>query len=135
MEMTVSIGDPLGFGSDNEQDISFVAFYVVFCFLRVCLCLIGTYFDVRYVLFAVVVHVGSAPSQGHYVTLVRRESRWFRFDDEDVCQISESEVRGVFGCLDSGTNRRDRALDDSRLGSETGYILFYQQVVPLALTM
>lgn len=33
---------------------------------------------------AVVVHSGSGPNRGHYVTLVKSHGLWFLFDDELV---------------------------------------------------
>ena len=82
-----------------------------------------------------VVHVGAGPSQGHYVTLVKCHTLWLRFDDDIVREISESDIHAVFGCSDEGNTHRDRtsdvSTDRSRLASETGYILFYQQNLPL----
>ncbi|CAN4075674.1 unnamed protein product [Withania somnifera] len=62
--------------------------------------------DAEYSLFAVVVHVGSRPNHGHYVSLVKSHNLWLFFDDENVEMI-----------------------DDSRYSSNTdhGYILFYER--------
>jgi ubiquitin C-terminal hydrolase len=32
----------------------------------------------------VVVHVGSGPNHGHYISLVRSHTHWLFFDDENV---------------------------------------------------
>jgi ubiquitin carboxyl-terminal hydrolase 9/13 len=40
--------------------------------------------DRLYELFAIVVHIGGGPHQGHYVTLVRSMGRWMLFDDGSV---------------------------------------------------
>lgn len=73
--------------------------------------------DRLYSLFAVVVHVGSSPSQGHYVTLVRSFGHWLLFDDDVVELKDESELQTVFGVT-----------QDSASSSEAGTILFYQMV-------
>jgi ubiquitin carboxyl-terminal hydrolase 12/46 len=71
--------------------------------------------DRLYSLFAVVVHVGSGPSQGHYVTLVRSFGHWLLFDDDAVELKDESELQAVFGVT-----------QDSSSSTEAGFILFYQ---------
>ena len=46
--------------------------------------------DRLYTLFAVVVHVGSGPNHGHYISLVRSHTHWLLFDDESVELIDEA---------------------------------------------
>ncbi|CAN4075675.1 unnamed protein product [Withania somnifera] len=53
--------------------------------------------DAEYSLFAVVVHVGSRPNHGHYVSLVKSHNLWLFFDDENVEMIDESAVQTFFG--------------------------------------
>ncbi|PPS07396.1 hypothetical protein GOBAR_AA13252 [Gossypium barbadense] len=53
--------------------------------------------DSEYSLFAVVVHVGSGPNHGHYVSLVKSHNHWLFFDDENVEMIDESAVQTFFG--------------------------------------
>ena len=53
--------------------------------------------EAEYSLFAVVVHVGSGPNHGHYVSLVKSHSHWLFFDDENVEIIDESVVQTFFG--------------------------------------
>ncbi|KAL1923143.1 uncharacterized protein VTP21DRAFT_9519 [Calcarisporiella thermophila] len=64
-----------------------------------------------YELYAVVVHIGSGPHHGHYVTLIKSLGQWLIFDDETVETIEESDIPKFFG---------DRA------GTGSGYLLFYQ---------
>lgn len=71
--------------------------------------------DRLYNLFAVVVHVGSGPSQGHYVTLVRSYGHWLLFDDDAVELKDESELQSVFGVA-----------QDSNSSTEAGFMLFYE---------
>lgn len=73
--------------------------------------------DRLYSLFAVVVHVGSGPSQGHYVTLIRSFGHWLLFDDDVVELKDESELQSVFGVT-----------QDSTSSTEAGFMLFYQMV-------
>eukprot|EP00761_Pharyngomonas_kirbyi_P000222 gb/GECH01000222.1/.p1 GENE.gb/GECH01000222.1/~~gb/GECH01000222.1/.p1 ORF type:complete len:369 (+),score=42.60 gb/GECH01000222.1/:1-1107(+) len=68
-----------------------------------------------YVLFAVVIHIGSSPNHGHYVAMVKSHGTWLLFDDNVVEVIEENDVREVFGHV-----------GDFNGTSETGYILFYQ---------
>ncbi|XP_024518179.1 ubiquitin carboxyl-terminal hydrolase 3 isoform X3 [Selaginella moellendorffii] len=69
----------------------------------------------EYSLFAVVVHVGSGPNHGHYVSLVKSHSHWLFFDDENVEIIDETYVQTFFGSTQEYSNNTDH-----------GYILFYE---------
>lgn len=73
--------------------------------------------DAPYELFAVVVHMGSGPNHGHYVSLVNSHDHWLYFDDESVDQIDESFVQSYFGSTQENISN-----------TEHGYILFYQRV-------
>ncbi|XWS33330.1 hypothetical protein CRYUN_Cryun22dG0072500 [Craigia yunnanensis] len=48
--------------------------------------------DSQYSLFAVVVHVGSGPNDGHCFSLVKSHNHWLFFDDDDVEMIDGSVV-------------------------------------------
>ncbi|TPX54960.1 hypothetical protein PhCBS80983_g05654 [Powellomyces hirtus] len=63
-----------------------------------------------YHLFAVIVHIGSGPHHGHYVTLVKSHNQWLLFDDDDVSSVDESELHKYYG-------------DNHAVGC--GYIFFY----------
>jgi hypothetical protein len=67
-----------------------------------------------YSLFAVVVHVGYGPNQGHYVCLVKSHHHWLLFDDDTVDLIDEARIQSYFG-----------ASVDRHTGKDVGYILFY----------
>ncbi|XP_039069780.1 ubiquitin carboxyl-terminal hydrolase 3-like isoform X1 [Hibiscus syriacus] len=73
--------------------------------------------DSEYSLFAVVVHVGSGPNHGHYVSLVKSHNHWLFFDDENVEMIDESAVQTFFGSAQEYSNNTDH-----------GYILFYESL-------
>lgn len=73
--------------------------------------------DAEYSLFAVVVHVGSGPNHGHYVSLVKSHNHWLFFDDENVEMIDESAVQTIFGSAQEYSSNTDH-----------GYILFYERV-------
>ncbi|ONK75556.1 uncharacterized protein A4U43_C03F18130 [Asparagus officinalis] len=73
--------------------------------------------DLEYSLFAVVVHVGSGPNHGHYVSLVKSHNHWLFFDDESVEMIDESTVQTFFGSAQEYSSNTDH-----------GYILFYESV-------
>lgn len=72
--------------------------------------------DRLYSLFAVVVHVGSGPNQGHYVSLIKSHGQWLMFDDDCVEPKDESEIQSVYGIT-----------QDNAQSTEAGYILFYEQ--------
>ncbi|XP_058086367.1 ubiquitin carboxyl-terminal hydrolase 4 isoform X2 [Magnolia sinica] len=74
--------------------------------------------DNEYSLFAVVVHVGSGPNHGHYVSLVKSHNHWLFFDDENVEMIDESAVQTFFGSTQEYSSNTDH-----------GYILFYESLV------
>jgi ubiquitin C-terminal hydrolase len=73
--------------------------------------------DRLYALFAVVVHVGSGPNQGHYVALIKSHGQWLLFDDDCVEAKDESELQSVFGIT-----------QDSGGSTDAGYILLYQAI-------
>ncbi|CAN8061518.1 unnamed protein product [Agarophyton chilense] len=72
--------------------------------------------DRLYSLFAVVVHVGSGPNQGHYVSLIKSHRQWLMFDDDAVEPKDEGEIQSVYGVT-----------QESAQSTEAGYILFYEQ--------
>ncbi|QSL64172.1 hypothetical protein MERGE_000327 [Pneumocystis wakefieldiae] len=69
--------------------------------------------DRLYELYAVVVHLGSGPYHGHYVSVIKTELGWTLFDDERVLPVDKIFVRRFFGDLP---------------GEATAYVLFYQTV-------
>ncbi|KAA8530849.1 hypothetical protein F0562_005527 [Nyssa sinensis] len=85
--------------------------------------------DAEYSLFSVVVHVGSGPNHGHYVSLVKSHNHghyvslvkshnhWLFFDDENVEMIDESAVQTFFGSAQEYSSNTDH-----------GYILFYERL-------
>ncbi|KAJ0987342.1 hypothetical protein J5N97_005698 [Dioscorea zingiberensis] len=73
--------------------------------------------DMEYSLFAVVVHLGSGPNHGHYVSLVKSHGHWLFFDDDNVDMIDESTVQTFFGSAQESTSNTDH-----------GYILFYESI-------
>lgn len=77
--------------------------------------------DRLYSLFAVVVHVGSGPNHGHYVSLIKSHGRWLLFDDDCVEVKDESELQTVFGSTSD---------ELSVASTEAGYILYYETVSP-----
>ena len=69
--------------------------------------------DRLYELYAVVVHIGAGPLQGHYVSVIKTPDRgWLLFDDELVEPVDRSYVWNFFG---------------GRSGSACAYVLFYQE--------
>jgi len=69
----------------------------------------------EYHLFAIVIHIGSGPNHGHYISFIKSHSHWLRFDDEKVRVIKETQLQNIFGS----------PYHDYRAPSQTGYILFY----------
>ncbi|EGD82442.1 ubiquitin carboxyl-terminal hydrolase 12 [Salpingoeca rosetta] len=76
--------------------------------------------DRIYDLFAFVVHIGSRPSRGHYITIVRSNGNWVLFDDDIVDVMTDDELQLFFG----------RTATQCSYGQthplETAYILFYE---------
>ena len=70
-----------------------------------------------YRLRAIVVHAGSGPNQGHYLTIVHSHEMWLLFDDEKVNTIDEEMIATCFGVS-----------HDALTNTETGYLLFYETV-------
>eukprot|EP01112_Ceratiomyxa_fruticulosa_P009353 TRINITY_DN2438_c0_g1_i2.p1 TRINITY_DN2438_c0_g1~~TRINITY_DN2438_c0_g1_i2.p1 ORF type:complete len:341 (-),score=49.53 TRINITY_DN2438_c0_g1_i2:128-1150(-) len=72
--------------------------------------------DRRYNLFAVVIHVGSGPNHGHYISMVKSHGHWLIYDDDNIDVISENDIATCFG-----------SSHDVMMGStDCGYLLFYQ---------
>lgn len=71
--------------------------------------------DRMYNLVAVVIHCGSGPNRGHYISIVKSHDFWLLFDDDVVDKIDQSTIEDFFGLT-----------SDHQKSSETGYILFYQ---------
>lgn len=66
--------------------------------------------DRLYKLFAIVVHIGSGPNHGHYVSIIKTMDAWLVFDDDAVDTIKESDIPKYFGESNSGS----------------AYVLYYQ---------
>jgi ubiquitin carboxyl-terminal hydrolase 12/46 len=71
--------------------------------------------DRMYDLVAVVIHCGSGPNRGHYISIVKSCGFWLIFDDDLVDTIEPSAIEDFYGLT-----------SDIQKSSETGYILFYQ---------
>lgn len=71
--------------------------------------------DNRYSLIAVVVHVGSGPNHGHYVSMIKSANTWLLFDDDNIDVIQESDLMQCFG-----------SANDIVTNTDCGYLLFYQ---------
>lgn len=75
--------------------------------------------DRLYELYAVVVHIGSGPYHGHYVSVIKSPDKgWLLFDDELVEPVDKSYVQNFFG---------------NRPGQACAYVLFYQETTPEAV--
>ncbi|KAI1285927.1 Ubiquitin carboxyl-terminal hydrolase 46 [Halotydeus destructor] len=68
-----------------------------------------------YDLVAVVIHCGSGPNRGHYISIVKSFGFWLLFDDDIVDKIDAATIEDFFGLT-----------NDTSKTSESGYILFYQ---------
>jgi len=71
--------------------------------------------DRMYDLVAVVIHCGSGPNRGHYISIVKSHGFWLIFDDDIVDKIDPATIEDFYGLT-----------ADIQKSSETGYILFYQ---------
>ncbi|XP_023320289.1 ubiquitin carboxyl-terminal hydrolase 46 isoform X2 [Eurytemora carolleeae] len=71
--------------------------------------------DRLYDLVAVVIHCGSGPNRGHYISIVKSHGFWLIYDDDVVDKIDPSAIEDFYGLT-----------TDIQKSSETGYILFYQ---------
>ena len=71
--------------------------------------------DRLYDLVAIVVHCGTGPNRGHYLSIVKSHGVWLLFDDDIVDKIDPTTIDDFFGLT-----------QDTPKASESGYILFYQ---------
>lgn len=100
--------------------------------------------DRLYDLVAVVVHCGSGPNRGHYISIVKSHGFWLLFDD-DMVDVSDTtfQIKSAFKAhfndvcfflLPIRTQKIEASAiedfygltSDIQKSSETGYILFYQ---------
>lgn len=51
--------------------------------------------EAEYSLFGVVVHVGSGPNHGHYVSLVKSHNHWLFFGERACLSIVQTNVSKV----------------------------------------
>ena len=72
-----------------------------------------------YDLVAVVIHCGSGPNRGHYISIVKSHGFWLIFDDDIVDKIDPAAIEDFYGLT-----------ADVQKSSETGYILFYESRDP-----
>lgn len=87
----------------------------------------STYLPLLYILGGLAKHLcnrilltnNSGPNHGHYICIVKSQSNWLQFDDEEVDLIPEELIQRCFGCT-----------KDVQHNIQTGYILFYQQREP-----
>lgn len=76
--------------------------------------------DRLYELYAIIVHLGSTPFHGHYVSIIKTKDRgWLLFDDELVLPVDANYVRNYFG----GDPRNPAC----------AYVLFYQETTEEAV--
>lgn len=68
-----------------------------------------------YELFAIIVHVGSDASHGHYVSIVRKGGAWHLYDDMEIQKLNDSSLESFFGCREAEYHH-------------DGYMLFYSVV-------
>lgn len=54
----------------------------------------------RYRLKSVITHRGRSANSGHYITHVRRDNTWFRFDDLKVTEVNEESIEMLSGSGD-----------------------------------
>lgn len=73
--------------------------------------------DRLYNLVAVVVHCGSTPNRGHYITAVKSHGLWLIFDDDIVDKLEPAGIEDFFGLTVESSFAKN---------SESAYILFYQ---------
>ena len=86
-----------------------------------------------YDLVAVVVHCGSGPNRGHYISIVKSCGFWLIFDDDivDVSKIRNDFTQNPKSMFlqkiePSAIEDFYGLTTDIQKSSETGYILFYQ---------
>lgn len=76
--------------------------------------------DRIYELYAIVVHLGSTPFHGHYVSIIKTKDKgWLLFDDELVTPVDKTYVQNFFG----GDPRNPAC----------AYVLFYQETTEEAV--
>eukprot|EP00727_Mastigamoeba_balamuthi_P001615 m51a1_g11450 hypothetical protein (365) ;mRNA; f:13794-15284 len=81
--------------------------------------------SVLYDLFAVVVHLGSSVTHGHYVAVVNCYSKWILYDDDIIKCVDETFLRSLYGVNGPATGQPGP--------SRTSYLLFYKSRATLAV--
>lgn len=77
--------------------------------------------DRIYGLYAVIVHLGTTPFHGHYVSIIKtKDLGWLLFDDELVLPVDRNYVRNFFG-------GQVKVGNDMKNNPACAYVLFYQE--------
>lgn len=64
----------------------------------------------RYILYSVNVHLGDGISEGHYYAYIKKQNKWYKFNDCYVTLSSEQEaVNGTFGGMHPYKNKQNIA--------------------------
>jgi len=73
------------------------------CFARVPSCIV---FQVHYHLWAMVLHIGSTSTSGHYEAAVLHEDAWMRCNDNRISEISTAKAlkssSSIYMCIYTG---------------------------------
>eukprot|EP00158_Paraphelidium_tribonemae_P005325 Partr_v1_DN27279_c1_g1_i1_m38457 putative ubiquitin carboxyl-terminal hydrolase len=76
--------------------------------------------DITYGLSAVVAHIGTDPSHGHYISIVKSMKKWWVFDDHIVEPVDESQLAFLFGRgTDTSTGEESAGMMNNRLRQTT----------------
>ena len=79
-----------------------------------------------YQLQAVIVHIGSTPYGGHYISVVRRFNKWFVYNDERISLVTEDVHKKLYGS--KGISGMSSACAYVLIYSEELYSQFCQQL-------
>ena len=51
----------------------------------------------RFILRAIIAHIGSGSQYGHYFCVLKNKGKWYKFDDQDISIVEERELSSIFG--------------------------------------
>lgn len=46
----------------------------------------------KYSIFAIIVHWGKSIQAGHYISIIKRNQKWYYCDDDEIKEINENKI-------------------------------------------
>jgi ubiquitin C-terminal hydrolase len=76
--------------------------------------------NTKYILFGMAIHLGQTLRRGHYYSIIRRDNKWYQFDDNKIKELKlEINQKNGYILFDK---------IDKEIIFRNGYLLFYRKI-------